>query len=557
MQDHDDLIYRYLDRDLNADDCAALAGWLAEDASHARQFARLASEQFMVREITRRGVVPPTADGQSELMRSLLSMEQNAQAQTVAWEAPAPKREVRRRVGPAIQPAPATSRAIVIPPWAVAGAVLTAAMIALVVLLQPTPPTSTPAPPPEPTAAADAPAVVEAGLGVVWSGASGWDGLRGDRLPTGPVTLSRGEVTLRFDGGAKVTLIAPCEFSVEDARAIRLASGKAVVESAPWEDGFTLETEHQLIVDRDTTFGVEVLDDATQLQVFRGAVDLYAPSQGGEAGELMARAFELEAYHTPAGGSAVAAAFEVDRYRAAITADFLPVVTRRTLVFREGAGGYRGTADTWFSGRTNPDETAGFAQSTYLRIGRWGDTNQQALIRFDGIFGTDAAQVPNGAQVEQAALVLHNPGTIRDSFGSVSPQGDAFAAYRVLSRWDERDAYAGRPWTAGPTPQVDTDGREADARPMDDCGAMLAEASGYIIPADSRIVVDVTRAVADWARGEANHGLLLQSLGAHPGSVTADREGDALFVASSEYTDDPSLRPALEVTFLVLDTPNP
>ena len=29
MQVNDDLIYRYLDRDLNADDCALLAAWLA------------------------------------------------------------------------------------------------------------------------------------------------------------------------------------------------------------------------------------------------------------------------------------------------------------------------------------------------------------------------------------------------------------------------------------------------------------------------------------------------------------------------------------------------
>ncbi|MFI4860984.1 MAG: DNRLRE domain-containing protein [Phycisphaerales bacterium JB063] len=551
MTASDQLIYRYLDRDLDAEGCAQLQAWLASDPAHAARFALIANEQYLLREVARQATVALTIDTEAELLRSLLLMEQSAQAEPVTWQAPRPARPKPRAEGRRIEPSDAGPRAIVIPRWAVGAAVLAAAMVAVVVLLKPNTPTPQPTPP-QHQATADASAVIEDNRGGVWEAQPHWAGSRGDRLPNGTIRLAEGEVTVRFDGGARVVLTGPCVFSIKDGWGIQLEAGRAVVQSAPWENGFTLTTAHQRIVDRDTTFGVEVVGGVTQLQVFRGEVDLYAPDTTADPAGRATRAGVLDAFRIEAGGQPTAIPFDVDRYQTASTRAMLPTISRRTLVFREGENGYRGTADTWFSVRQDPAEHLGFAQGTYLRIGQWSGVNQQALVRFDNLFGNAATQVPSGAQVEQATLVLHNPGDITDSFGSVSPQGDPFAVYTLQTRWAENDRYASAPWAGGPTPQVDTDGREASAQPVADCQPLALQAPDRIIPANTRIELDVTAPAARWAKGEENLGLLLQSMGPQPGSPNANGEGDSIFVASSEYTANPALRPALEVTYLVV-----
>lgn len=377
----------------------------------------------------------------------------------------------------------------------------------------------------------------------------------GDGLRQGAHRLVAGRIEIELADGVRVALEAPAAFGLEGPNALSLAQGRLVASVPPSGEGLAVQTPTARIVDSTGTYGLAVRPGDTRLNVFRGEVDLY-PANSGVAGAVaLGRVGALEACVVDAGGRFEPAAFEPTTYDTFADNGLAPRVTRQTATFRQGAGGYRGTVDTWFSGRTGLNEQNGFPRGNYLRVGAWDGVNQQAILRFDGLFGGADAQVPGDARVVLAELVLHNAPDIRDSFGALSPQGDAFAVHRLHVAWGEADGYGDAPWAGGATPQIDPDDREAQASPLADCASLATAATSYIVPAESWIAMDVTPAVAAWAAGEPNHGFLLQSLGGHPQSSTGQAEGDAIFLASAEYASDPALRPAIVITYLTTDSP--
>ena len=78
-----------------------------------------------------------------------------------------------------------------------------------------------------------------------------------------------------------------------------------------------------------------------------------------------------------------------------------------TLTLREGLAGYAGTQDTWFSHRSF--EAGGKPTGTYFRTAIWGNpptdgANQQALLRFDGIFDNDGGSIPTVVEQHESLV---------------------------------------------------------------------------------------------------------------------------------------------------------
>ncbi len=160
---------------------------------------------------------------------------------------------------------------------------------------------------------------------------------------------------------------------------------------------------------------------------------------------------------------------------------------QRVLRFRDGfdVGGarYAGTRDTWVSA-TNPQQVYGGDDSV------WCDQNDnqgQGLLRFDGLVGTGAGQIPPGATVRRAILTL----TFE---GSNAQSGDGSRLHRMLVPWAETSS-----WTSlGNGVQL---GLEAST-------AVEVDTRGSVDAPNTRSF-DVTAAVQAWALGVANHGFVV------------------------------------------------
>lgn len=179
----------------------------------------------------------------------------------------------------------------------------------------------------------------------------------------------------------------------------------------------------------------------------------------------------------------------------------------QTSTFQQGSGGYAGTVDTQLS-QASP--TTSFASAVSLNIdgddpGGTGN-DVQLLLRFDGLFGSGAGQVPLDATLVSARLRL-----------SVSNAGNALALHRLLQPWSD-----GASWNSLGN-GISADGSEAMAT------ADVTTAAVAVGTLD----IDVLTSLQAWQGGAANHGWLLQ-----PGG------GDGVDIASSEAAGG---RPQLEV----------
>ena len=146
-----------------------------------------------------------------------------------------------------------------------------------------------------------------------------------------------------------------------------------------------------------------------------------------------------------------------------------------------------------------------------------GNQPAQSLIRFDDILGTAVGQIPAGAQILSAKLILATGSSRTDaSTGSVE-------LHRMIADWSDTDTW-----------KTLVGGIRAD-----DTEASTA-ADFTLIPAtaNGRAIFDVTAAVQQWANGGVNHGWALL-----PTSANGWRW------LSSEFPTA-SLRPRLEVLFL-------
>ena len=179
--------------------------------------------------------------------------------------------------------------------------------------------------------------------------------------------------------------------------------------------------------------------------------------------------------------------------------------------FQQGVSGYEKTVDTeiWaLAGKTilnaNPN-----ASSDENNDG--GES--QVLMRFDGIIGSEAGQVPPHATVVSARLVV-----------SAFDQGTTVNLHRMLVPFD--DAATWDSMISG----VSADGFEA-SRHKDGFtfGKIAASSSGAIF--------DVTDTVQAWANGQPNHGWVFINTG-----------GNGWDFYVSEF-DKVEQRPKLEIQF--------
>jgi hypothetical protein len=160
---------------------------------------------------------------------------------------------------------------------------------------------------------------------------------------------------------------------------------------------------------------------------------------------------------------------------------------RATRTFQHGVDGYAGTVDTeiWALAPTTVLESNPNATSDANNDG--GES--QVLLRFEKIIGNGSKQVPRGATVHSAKLIV-----------SAFDQGNTVNLHRMLVPWDRCATW--NSLVSG----VSADGLEA-SRHKD------SFTFGKIAANSSEIVFEVTDTVQAWVNGEANHGWVFINTG--------------------------------------------
>jgi hypothetical protein len=185
--------------------------------------------------------------------------------------------------------------------------------------------------------------------------------------------------------------------------------------------------------------------------------------------------------------------------------------TTKKVAFQDGVDNYSATVDTeiWALAPTTFLESNPNASSDADNDG--GES--QVLIRFDGILGDSPKQVPRGARIVAARMLV-----------SAFDQGSTVNLHRMLV-----------PFTRSATWNSMIDGVSADGR----------EASrhkdsftfGKIAANSSTVIFDVTDTVQAWSSGQANHGWVFINTG-----------GNGWDFYASEF-DDIKQRPQLVIEF--------
>ena len=157
------------------------------------------------------------------------------------------------------------------------------------------------------------------------------------------------------------------------------------------------------------------------------------------------------------------------------------LMPEQTLSFRQGINGYTGTIDTQL---IQAAPTANHATTAILGVDR--ATDVQVLLRFDGLFGSNNAQIPADAEIVSATLTLFTTNT-----------GNGAQLHRMLVNWSDASTWS----SLGNG--VQTNGIEAVATADVATGFTSLGASSY----------DVTSSVQAWAGGAANLGWVFISQG--------------------------------------------
>ena len=152
-----------------------------------------------------------------------------------------------------------------------------------------------------------------------------------------------------------------------------------------------------------------------------------------------------------------------------------------------------------------------------------GNQEGQVLVRFDNLFGSAAGQIPAGALIHSAKLVLNTPDNIT---GSSYDSTSTYRAHRMIMDWTDTATW--NSLTAG----VSNNNTEA---------ATTATYSLAPSVAGGPAIYDVTADLELFQSGTLNRGWLLRASTASP--------DDGWTMKSSEYATDVTLRPSLDVTY--------
>ncbi len=176
-------------------------------------------------------------------------------------------------------------------------------------------------------------------------------------------------------------------------------------------------------------------------------------------------------------------------------------------IFIQGVNGYTGTQDAEIHSNAQADTTLGAATQVGSDLDDAGIA--QGLFRFDGLFGSSATQIPQGARIISATLILNQVDA-----------GSVLNVHRMLIPWDQATVT----WNSL-VDGVTADGIEV-ATQID---ATTANGLGAI---------DVRASLQAWSDGQANNGWAFLSTGT-----------DGVDMGSSESGSPPQL----SVVFVPVD----
>ncbi len=151
--------------------------------------------------------------------------------------------------------------------------------------------------------------------------------------------------------------------------------------------------------------------------------------------------------------------------------------------FQQGIAGYAAAVDTMLS---QPRPAGGFSASAVVWSGSAPGQQQVALLRFDSLIGLGPGQVPPGAVIESARLVLTTPSSISAAAGGGSSLVRLRKPFASSSTWT--NAFGGN--------GIQPDGIEAELAADRVIGNVAEGIASF----------DVTASVQAWASGTANHG---------------------------------------------------
>lgn len=97
----------------------------------------------------------------------------------------------------------------------------------------------------------------------------------GALLVPGELKLEAGLAQIEFFSGARVVLEGPAEFRLVSTNEGFCRLGRLTAEVPPQAQGFRVGTPQQDVVDRGTSFGVEVRAAGSEVHVFKGKVELH------------------------------------------------------------------------------------------------------------------------------------------------------------------------------------------------------------------------------------------------------------------------------------------
>ncbi|MFN0138090.1 MAG: DNRLRE domain-containing protein [Phycisphaerae bacterium] len=143
----------------------------------------------------------------------------------------------------------------------------------------------------------------------------------------------------------------------------------------------------------------------------------------------------------------------------------------------------------------------------------------QALLQFEGIFGTESGRIPIGSEIVSAELRL-----------TVTEAGTGLVLHRMWSHWSD-----GVTWNSLGD-GISIDDNEADLWAVAAAGA----SSASVRVATGPIALDVTESVQEWIQGAPQHGWLLRPF---PGAT------DGVSIASAEHPE-PAVRSVLVIHYI-------
>lgn len=151
-----------------------------------------------------------------------------------------------------------------------------ALLVAISLPLVWTPPAG-PASDEEPTTVAVA--VLSGGAGLIWEEGA-LAPAAGDSVAPGVLRLKSGAARIEFFQGACIVLEGPAELEIVSAGEAFCRRGRLSAEVPSYARGFKVRTPKGTVVDLGTSFGLKVDEDAAEVHVFQGEVELLSGADG-------------------------------------------------------------------------------------------------------------------------------------------------------------------------------------------------------------------------------------------------------------------------------------